>query len=190
MQSCVWKFDKFTGSINSNVDIDIVLGNRLLSGTSPIEIRFPNLYEDSDSKHLTLTSPTITYSIDNGSTFLNPLSSPASSVTNTRITFAINLPSGLPASSRLKIRLTGIVNPPTQNPSGRFFNVSTFDSSNRVIDRITQCTIDPISVLELTGVFDRTTLKVDDAYPIPKITIDSVIPFPIFQGDSLQLDHN
>jgi hypothetical protein len=34
--SCIWKFDKFTGSANSIADIDITLGNRLLPGVSAI----------------------------------------------------------------------------------------------------------------------------------------------------------
>jgi len=189
--SCVWKFYNFTGTINSTVDIDVVLGNKLLSGTSPIEIRFPSPFEDSDSKYLTLSStPTITYSIDNGVTFLSPLSSPSPTSSSTKISFSISLSSGLAASSKIKIRIAGIVNPPTQYPTGKNFNISTFDSNNRGIDKITQCTIDPVNVLELTGTFDLTTLSVNDNYATPKITINSLIPFSIFQNDILQFDHN
>ena len=90
--SCGWKFDKFTGSTGSTADITILLGNKLLQGNNQLQVQFPNLYEDSDSQYLTLGSnPTITYSLDNGTTYLSPLSSPTTFISNTRINFWINL---------------------------------------------------------------------------------------------------
>ena len=189
--SCAWKFDKFTGSTGSTADITIVLGNKLLVGNNQLQVQFPNLYEDSDSQYLTLSSsPTITYSLDNGTTYISPLTSPSTFISNTRINFWINLASELPGGSIFKIRFFGIVNPPTTNPSGRNFIVSTFDSSGRGIDRITQCTIDPVAVLEIQGTFDQSTLYVNDLYLSPKIIVNSLIPFTVFQNDILQMDHN
>lgn len=63
------------------------------------------------------------------------------------MTFWINLATPLAASATIKIRLTGVGNPPTQKPSGKNFNVSTVDSANRGIDKISQCTITPLNVL-------------------------------------------
>lgn len=92
--SCTWKFDKFTGSTGSTTDITIVLGDKLLVGNNQLQVQFPNLYEDSDSQYLTLNStPVITYSLDNGTTYLSPLSSPSTSISNTKISFWINLAS-------------------------------------------------------------------------------------------------
>ncbi len=163
------------------MDISILLGNKLLVGNNQIQVQFPNLYEDSDSQYLTLNStPTITYSLDNGTTYLSPLSSPTSSTSNTKITFWISLTSELPSSSLFKIRFTGIVNPPTTTPSGKNFSVSTYDLNGKMIDKISQCSITPVIVLEIIGVFDQTTLYVDDNYSNPKIIVNSLIPFTIF----------
>lgn len=68
--------------------------------------------------------------------------------------------------------------------------MSTFDSNGRGIDRITQCTIDPVAVLEIQGTFDQSTLYVNDPYLNPKIIVNSLIPFTVFQNDALQMDHN
>lgn len=35
-----------------------------------------------------------------------------------------------------------------------------------------------------------TTLKVNSNYPIAKIMVSSLIPFTVFQYDTLQIDHN
>ncbi len=181
MLSCGWKYDKFTGSTNSTVDISIILGNKLLVGNNQIQVQFPNLYEDSDSQYLTLNStPTISYSLDNGTTYLSPLSSPTSVTSNTKITFWISLTSELPSSTTFKIRFTGIVNPPTTTPTGKNFIVSTYDYNGKSIDKITQCSITQVNVLEITGTFDQTTLYVDDLYYNPKIIVNSLIPFTIF----------
>lgn len=137
-----------------------------------------------------MATPVLNYSIDSGASYSTPLASPAPIISTTRITFSVNIVSGLAASSVFRIRLIGIVNPPTQNPSGRNFIVFTFDSVGRAIDRITQCSINPLNVMELSGFFDNTSLNVNDPYRTPKIIINSVIPFTIFTDDSLQLDHN
>jgi len=42
--SCNWKFDGFTGNTNSIVNINIVLGNKLLRGTNQISVLFPGFY--------------------------------------------------------------------------------------------------------------------------------------------------
>lgn len=136
------------------------------------------------------STPTVTYSIDNGVTYLNPLASPVTNVTNAKITFAITSTGLTTASSHFKIKITGIVNPTTTTPTGKNFNVSTYDSSLRGIDKISQCTIDPVNVLELSGIFSMTALKVGDNYSNPKISINSLIPFTIFQYDTLELDHD
>ena len=68
--------------------------------------------------------------------------------------------------------------------------MSTFDSNGRGIDRITQCSIDPVAVLEIQGAFDQSTLYVNDLYANPKIIVNSLIPFTVFQNDALQMDHN
>lgn len=173
------------------MDIAIVLGDKLLVGNNQLIVQFPSIYQDSDTQYLTSNStPIITYSIDNGSTYLSPLSSPSSSASNTRISFYISLAASLPASSVFKIRFTGIVNPPTTNPSGKGFIVSTYDSSGYGIDTISQCTVDPVSVLELQGTFDQTNPYVNSPYANPQILIYSQIPFNIFQNDGLQFDHN
>ncbi len=137
-----------------------------------------------------MTTPTLNYSIDGGASYFTSLASPAPVINTTRITFSVSISSGLAASSLFRIRLIGIVNPPTQNPSGRNFIVFTFDSFGRAIDKISQCTINPLNVLELSGTFDNTSLNVNDPYRTPKITVNSVIPFTIFYDDILQLDHN
>ena len=111
-------------------------------------------------------------------------------INTTRITFSVNIATGLAASSLFKIRLIGIVNPPTQNPSGKNFIVLTYDSFGRAIDKISQCTINPLTVLELNGAFDNTSLNVNDPYKTPKIIVNSVIPFAIFYDDVLQLNYN
>jgi hypothetical protein len=86
--SCNWKFGNFTGSVNSIAEVDIVLGDKLLVGNNKISIQFPNLFEDSDSKFLTLNSnPVITYSL-NGVNFLTPVSSSSG---YTKIDLTINL---------------------------------------------------------------------------------------------------
>ena len=82
------------------------------------------------------------------------------------------------------------MNPPTTNPSGKNFIVSTFNYLGRGIDKISQCSINPVAVLQIQGTFDQTTLYVNDPYANPKIIVNSVIPFTIFQNDALQLDHN
>jgi hypothetical protein len=68
--------------------------------------------------------------------------------------------------------------------------VSTFDSNSRGIDRIGQCLINPVAVLEIQGTFDQSTLYVNDLYANPKIIINSLIPFTVFANDALQFDYN
>ena len=88
----MWKFGNFTGSTGSIADITILIGDKLLVGNNQLQVQFPNLYEDSDTQYLTLNSnPIITYSIDNGTTYMSPLASPTSTISNTKISFWINL---------------------------------------------------------------------------------------------------
>jgi hypothetical protein len=130
------------------------------------------LYEDSDIKFLTMTTPTLNYSIDGGSSYSTPLPSPSPAINTTRITFSVNIPGGLAALKVFRIRLIGITNPPTQRPSGRGFTVFTFDSLGRSIDRINECSINPLDVLVLNARFDNTSLYVNDPYRTPKIIIN------------------
>lgn len=45
-------------------------------------------------------------------------------------------------------------------------------------------------MLEIQGTFDQSTLYVNDLYLSPKIIVNSLIPFTVFQNDILQMDHN
>lgn len=48
----------------------------------------------------------------------------------------------------------------------------TFDSLGRSIDRINECSINPLDVLVLNARFDNTSLYVNDPYRTPKIIIN------------------
>ena len=136
-----------------------------------------------------MTTPTLSFSIDNGLTYnTNNISGVV--INNNNIKFSVSLLSGLNALSFLRIRLAGIVNPPTQNPSGTNFIFSTFDSNNKAIDTIPQCNINPLNVMEFNGFFDQTSLNVNDSYKVPLLTVNTTIPITISKDDIMQINYN